>query len=445
MAKRKTKRVIIVSTFPRRECGIQVFNTDEVNSLKYDGIEDFVFVPITEDYGKRDYEPWVLENFGCEINQKDPDSFVDAANYINQIYKPGDVVLAQHEFGFWAPTHEEDCAVDFASVLSGKVPMSFIFHTLFTQKNEQKDKVLLSLQKKINLGIGLTPTGLNLLRNKYGFGEDQSEYIPHGVPDTVILESHHELKRRKGLIKRRGGERRVVTTIGFLSRGKCLEDGIAGFTLFKHKNPKSDPIYIIEGETPQSAYRHEGHKYIYECADLATFLGNRVKFMCVDGEYKEASERFKGNDRVEVCLYEEAKQKMSNNSRFFQGIDIAITPRYLETNDLLREVETGDLSLVTNGDEGQVCSGQIYWYTSRGRVVAATASPCAKDFYDQGMGLLMEFRNPRSVAHTLEHFYNCPDEMENRVATAVRKSREFAWPNVGHITLDALDSIVEDN
>jgi len=416
----------MAGTFRPRDCGVAIYTSDLINSLKINGINDFAFFPIVKTPGEYTYESGIAEYVRGEINQKDPISFINTANNICNIYQPGDVFLGNHEFGFWARSHHYDNAVKFTDKLKkGGVPMAIIKHTILSkQRDKHKYKVTQGIINNVLGIVALSKSGLARLKQEYIIPEEKAFLVPHGVPDTIISETKRELKAEDGLIKENGKERRTVVMAGFLSRGKRIEDALEGEAIFvRETNGEEDPIIFIEGETHPEVLKREGEKYRRECVALSKGLGLRTLSL-TNGEY------------------EELKPKMKNNPKILEDYDAVFINKYLPTNELLRSVERGDVCLVTNGDREQIVSGQIFWYTSRGRVVIATPSPCAKDFYDEGLGLLAEFENPRSVADQLHNFYSNPKEMAEKEKLALKKRDELAWPNVGIRMIDTLEDVL---
>lgn len=99
MAKMNKPKVLFISSYPPRECGIATYTQDLIESLEaqFDENFDFSICPIKESnsLSKKYFHkgPCIFEDI--------PNSFLKTAFYINQD-NDIELVVIQHEFGFFA-------------------------------------------------------------------------------------------------------------------------------------------------------------------------------------------------------------------------------------------------------------------------------------------------------------------------------------------------------
>jgi hypothetical protein len=96
MFKGAKKRVVFISTFPPRRCGIATFTSDLIGSIVTAAPHEFepLVVTLRADNSLRYNDPVKFE-----IRQNVRSDYICAADYIN--FSHVDVVSVQHEFGLF--------------------------------------------------------------------------------------------------------------------------------------------------------------------------------------------------------------------------------------------------------------------------------------------------------------------------------------------------------
>jgi glycosyltransferase involved in cell wall biosynthesis len=177
----------------------------------------------------------------------------------------------------------------------------------------------------------------------------------------------------------------VISTFGLISRGKGLEYAIQALPPVVEKYP--EVLYLILGETHPNVRRHEGESYREELQALVRELG------------LESHVQFVNRYLTKVELI-----------RYLQATDIYLTP-YLNPN--------------------QIVSGTLAYAMACGKVIVSTPYLYAQALCADGRGILVNFRDPQSIADALLLLLDNPRlraEMERR---AYAFGRQMTWQAVG--------------
>ena len=254
-------KVVFLSTYPPRECGIATFTKDLSDSLQKrfgNAVEPAIVAMEEGESSFRIYNRKVVS----KINEESAESYKAAARKINSMPSAA-VVNIQHEYGIFGGIWGENL-ISFMELTEKKVVTTF--HTVL----ENPGKDLLRVTKRIcalsSKLVVMTENAKKILVKDYGVPPKKIAVIPHGVPNIDVGREKQKLRKKFGLegVK-------VLLTFGMLSRGKALEHAVAAMPKILERHP--DAVYLIVGETHPKVREHEGESYRLELRRLAESLG----------------------------------------------------------------------------------------------------------------------------------------------------------------------------
>jgi len=171
MTKSTAKKVVFISSFPPRKCGIATFASDLIEStaLAAKGeFEPLVVAMRSEDHKYNDPVKF-------EIRQNVKSDYICAADYIN--FSHVDVVSVQHEFGLFGGE-----AGSYLSLLLNrlKAPVITTLHTVLDDPSPSYYKSLVDICKASYRVITMNERGVGMLKDIYGIPTRKIKLIAHG-------------------------------------------------------------------------------------------------------------------------------------------------------------------------------------------------------------------------------------------------------------------------
>lgn len=130
-------RVIYVSTYIPRECGIATYTkdlTNAINLLNPNRLADIIAIDDSHTGGEQRNYPWEVK---YKVDQEDLRSWMNAADYINQ--SSAEVVLLEHEFGIYGG-YKGEYAVPFVEALDK--PVVVTFHTVLPNPDPKQREMV---------------------------------------------------------------------------------------------------------------------------------------------------------------------------------------------------------------------------------------------------------------------------------------------------------------
>src|SRR4030043_62862 len=159
MTNSTAKKVVLISSFPPRKCGIATFTSDLIDStaLAANGEFEPLVVAMRSEGNKYD------DPVKFEIRQNVKSDYICAADYIN--FSHVDAVCVQHEFGLFGGE-----AGSYLSLLLNrlKAPVITTLHTVIDDPDDAHHKSLVELCKASYRVITMNERGVGMLRNIYG-------------------------------------------------------------------------------------------------------------------------------------------------------------------------------------------------------------------------------------------------------------------------------------
>lgn len=365
--------VVYLTTFPPRACGIATFTQDLTNAI------DNLYAPATNSkiiaMNMNDTDAYHYpEKVIFEISQTRKEHYVDAANLVNND-NTIQLVNVQHEFGLFGGKYGANLL---AFLVNLKKPAVMTCHTVLPSPNETLLKIVKTLDQYIREFIVMTNLAKQILQQDYGINANKITVIPHGIHHRPFISSHD------AKLKYDDSGRIILTTFGFLSRGKGIEYVIDALPKVIEKFP--NVLYLICGMTHPNILKKEGEAY-------RNNLNRRIHQLGI-----------------------------MKNVKFHN--------RYLSLDDLFKFLEITDIYLATPLDSNQAVSGTLSYALGTGRPVISTAFSQAKELITKDVGILVPPRDSHAFADAIISMLDKKDYHQNLGLNAYHKTRHMTWQNV---------------
>jgi glycosyltransferase involved in cell wall biosynthesis len=370
--------ILIISSYPPRECGIATYTQDLVKSLnnKFSAALTLKVCALESNGNTYPYPDEV--KYTLKTSQaKDYEKMALLINSDDNIR----IVLIQHEFGFFHK--QEQPFLQFLAELSK--PVIIVFHTVLPHPDEKLRSKVRSIAGFCDSIIVMTRTSVEILATGYEIPREKISVIAHGThlvahSDTTFLKEKHGLTGRK-----------VLTTFGLLSAGKSIETTLDALPAIVQKHP--DVIFLIIGKTHPEVVKTEGEKY-----------------------------------------REMLAQKVVENNL---GDHVLFINKYLALPDLLEYLQLTDIYLFTTNDPFQAVSGTFVYAMSCACPIISTPIPHAKEVLTRDTGIIFDFRNFAQLAESVNRLLNDKSLRQNMSINTLEKIVSTAWENsaVSHAVL----------
>lgn len=366
----KLPEVVVISTFPPRECGIATYTKDLIKSLEkqFDKSFDVKIVALDNENQKYRYPDSIdyfldanstnsLSNLALEINEND------------NIH----IVLIQHEFGLFRKN--ESKLLYFLNQLNKSILV--VFHTVLPRPDENLQQNVQEIAKAADGIIVMTQSSSTILENDYQINKNKISVIPHGT-HLVEHTSKLILKRKYNLINKK-----VLSTFGLLSAGKSIETTLDALPLIVKENPKV--VFLIIGKTHPTVVNKEGELY-------REMLELKIKTL-----------------------------HLEHNVRFVN--------EYLPLDTLLEYLQLTDIYLFTSKDPNQAVSGTFSYAISCGCPIISTAIPHAREVLQEENGIIIDFENPIQLAQEVNKLFSDVKLMKKISLNGLHRMAPTAWEN----------------
>jgi glycosyltransferase involved in cell wall biosynthesis len=239
--------LLLISSFPDRQCGIATFSQDLRNSL-------------IEKFGN------VLKISVCAIeNEYTPNKIIDPVSFVLEANNPGSYkklaenvkinstirgIIIQHEFGLFGGNYGNYLLYFLKNI---DLPVFITFHTVLPNPSSERLEVVKEISRFALKVIVMSESSSLILQNEYQIDAQKIEIIAHGVHLTPF--KNQELLKIKYQLE----NKKVFSTFGLLSEGKSIETALYALPEIVKKHP--DCIYLILGKTHPEIFKREGEKY----------------------------------------------------------------------------------------------------------------------------------------------------------------------------------------
>lgn len=362
--------ILMISTFPPRQCGIATYSQDLVRALKNKFRNSFkITVAALENKNEQhQYKESVQYILRTDIQS----SYQKLSQTCNQS-QTIELIVIQHEFGLFK--NNETDFLDFLKSL--EKPIIIVLHTVLPNPDFQTLDFMRNMNSAISEFIVMTNTSARLLEKTYNIDRDKITVIAHGThlvkyEDKKILKQKYDVSGYK-----------ILSTFGLLSSGKSIETTLYALPeIIKHE-PKT--LFLIIGKTHPCVVKNEGEKYREFLAEKITslHLENHVKFINT----------------------------------------------YLPLEILLEYLQLTDIYLFTSSDPNQAVSGTFSYAMNCGCPVISTPIPHAEEVIQDATGVIIDFGNPDRLSAEVIRLLKNSAVRENMSLNGIHKLAPTAWEN----------------
>jgi glycosyltransferase involved in cell wall biosynthesis len=362
--------ILFITTYPPRECGIATYSQDLIDALnsKFKKPYRIIVAALELENDKHTYSG-VVEYVLVTDNQN---SYLKLANDINE-NKAIQMVVIEHEFGLF-----KNNEIDFIELIESiKKPIILGFHTVLPNPNETLQKMINTMDNTIDSFIVMTKSAAKILIEDYQITADKISVIPHGT-HLVEYSNKEFLKEKYNL-----AGRKIISTFGLLSSGKCIETSINALKTIVKKEP--DVLLLVIGKTHPSVVKNEGE------------------------------------------IYRESLQKAIADLHLVDNVKFI--NQYLPLPELLDYLQLTDIYLFTSKDRNQAVSGTFSYAISCGCPIISTPIPHAVEVLQNGTGIIIDFENPKQLAQQVIKLLNDESLRKSISAKGIHKLAPTAWEN----------------
>lgn len=366
-------KILFISTFPPRKCGIASFTQDLVNAIKPAIAGNFSVNVCALD--KKTNASLYRHPVTMVMDSFQLDSCIETAAAINR--DPAiKLICIEHEFGLYGGELGEYLLGFLALV---EKPFIIRFHTVLPVPDPARLKIVKSICLLADKVIVMTKNSARLLREDYLLGMEKVIIIPHGTHDNSPIHAG-ELKQKYQL-----EGKLVLTSFGLLSPNKGIEKGILAMKEISSRFPRA--MYIVLGQTHPNLVAQEGEKYRDYLQQLVT------------------------------------ENKLEANVR--------LVNEYVPTKKLMEYLTLTDLYLFTSKDPNQAVSGTFLYAMSAGCPIISNSFVLAKEMLDKETGIILETGSENELAENAITLLQNDSLRKQMSHNAFLKTRDTAWERVG--------------
>jgi glycosyltransferase involved in cell wall biosynthesis len=375
------RHIALVGTYTPRKCGIATFTNDVFEKLAefHPGIRVDVYALDDPRH------PLEYTGIAGTIRQDDRDAYRAAARAINE--SGAEVVWVQHEYGIFGGP-DGDMVCEFVDSLAA--PIILTPHTVLGQPSDPQRAILHHLVERATRIMVMSRHSRDLLESVYGAPHDILQVIPHGAPDRPFGRAE-QFKERMGLTGKN-----VLMTFGLLGPGKGLERVIEALPAIVARHP--DTVYRIVGATHPTLVARDGEAY---------------------------------REKLQACA-----------ERLGVADHILWENRFLETSELLDQLEACDIYITPYFNLQQSTSGTLSYAVALGKAVVSTPYLHAKELLAGGAGVLIDPDNATSIADAVNALLDDKAELLALQRRAYAKGRQTIWPRFADGAAALIDAAI---
>lgn len=378
-------RVIYVSSYIPRECGIGTYAKDLTNAINDLNPHCLAEIMVLNDPEQKINYPWEVK---FKIDQNKVEDYISAADYINR--SSTEVVSLQHEFGLNGG-RDGEYIVYFAERI--KKPLVATLHTVLENPSSKQKEIIQRLCSLSTVVVVMVSEAVRRLKEVYDVDEKKILMIHHGVPD-IPFGPTDKFKEELEL-----AGKTVISTINLISSNKGLEYAIEGVAKVVPKYPNL--LYQIIGKTHPVVARYENEDYRDELESLVAKLG------------------------------------IKNNVHFIN--------RYVTLDELIQYLRGTDIYITPYLDPQQITSGALAYAVGAGKSCISTRYIYAEEVLDQGRGRLVEFKDSEAIAKNIDFLLSHPRLKKDMEFKAYSYGRMMTWTNVALRHLDLFWLVAQEN
>ena len=378
------KKILFISTFPPKKCGIASFTNDLIHSINCKGIPRIIIEACALD--KQSNSLLYQYPVSSIMNARDLDSCIEAAVAINED-KDVKLICIEHEFGLYGGELGK-YLLGFLSTLDK--PFIIRFHTVLSHPSAQMLSIVRSIASLATRIIVMTRHSARVIKEDYGVSPGKIIIIPHGTHAGSPVHKD-ELKIKYSL-----QNKQVLTTFGLLSPNKGIEKGILAMKEISATFP--DAMYVVLGQTHPNLLEQEGEKY---------------------------------RDYLERLITDNGLQE-----------NVRLINEYIPTKKLMEYLALTDIYLFTSKDPEQAVSGTFLYAMSAGCPIISNSFVLAKEMLDENTGVILTSAKESELAgHAIRILQN-PQLKKEMSNNALLKTRNTTWEKVGKSHVDLFSEIL---
>ena len=364
------KRVAFIGNYLPRRCGIATFTTDLVEAMAQVWTRtDFLAVAMTDSEAGYAYPSRVRH----ELPQNDLAAYVRAADLLTA--SGVDVVCLQHEFGIFggrAGSHV------LALLDRLRMPVVATLHTVLRDPEPAQRRVMDALARRSSRLVVMSGRARRYVEAVYQVRGDKIDIIPHGVPDTPLLDPSFS-KDRLGV-----AGKDVLLTFGLLSPDKGMEHVIRALPDIVPRHPNI--VYVVLGDIHPGIRERQGDAYLVSLQRLACELG------------------------VE-------KHVLFDN-------------RFVELHELIEYLGAADIYITPYLNRDRIVSGTLAYAVGMGKAVVSTPYWYAEELLAERRGRLVPFGDAHAIAAEVIDLLDNEAERQAMCKRAYMLGRRMTWPRV---------------
>ncbi|WP_343631767.1 glycosyltransferase [Fluviicola sp.] len=371
LSKLEVPVVLLISSYPPRECGIATYSQDLLTALnqQFDGSFELQVCALESGFNDHQYPKEVTHTLHTDI----PAEYALLAAKINADNRIS-LVLIQHEFGLFR-MDDEHTFLKFIQAL--EKPVATVFHTVLPDPDSKRKAHVRNIGLLSGSIIVMTNHAADILKNDYAIPSGKITVIPHGTHLVPHLDKH-QLKQKFGL---KG--KKILSTFGLLSSGKGIETTLEALPRIIDQDP--DVVFLIIGKTHPGVIASEGEAY-----------------------------------------RESLKAKIKNLQL---EEHVIFVNKYLSLKELLEYLQLTDIYLFTSRDPNQSVSGTFSYAMSCGCPIISTPIPHAKEFLNNDSGIIVDFNNPEQLAGAVERLLEDETLRATFTSNGLERMAPTAWEN----------------
>ena len=369
--KKPQPEILLISSYPPRECGIATFSHDLLTALQNKFNQSFsVSVCALEAAGENHSYPPEVRYVLNTSDHRAYQAVVEAINADDGIK----VVLLQHEFGFFETIPEPDFLHFINSI---KKPLIVTFHTVLSKPSDDLKMKVSNIAMACDSIVVMTKNSAEILENEYAVPTEKTWVIAHGIHLVPHL-GKTVLKKKYGL-----SGRKVLSTFGLISSGKSIETTLDALPGIVADHP--GVIFLILGKTHPSVIKQEGEQYrrMLEAKVAELSLENHVKFINA----------------------------------------------YLPLQELLEYLQLTDIYLFTSKDPNQAVSGTFSYAVSCACAIISTPIPHARELLRDDAGILIDFQNSPQLTAAVNRLLDDSPLRKQLINNGLQRVILAAWEN----------------
>ena len=376
--KKRDLKILYLSSFPPRKCGIATFCENFINAVhNRDSYIDQKVIAVNEMTApKRAYSLLVK----YQLPQEELGCYDKVAAYVNE--SGADVFCLQHEYGLFGGF---DGIFILKLLQNIKIPIVSVYHSIpmlkGSKRKEYRLKILKDIARFSKFVIVTADIGKKVLIKECKIPTSKIVTIHHGAP-AVPYPTLKEKEKLKEKFNLRG--RLVMSSFGLISKSKGFDYGVEAMLNLSKKYPNL--VFLILGQA------HPIHANAMEKDYYSSLLKKVEKF------------------------------NLKNNILFIG--------RYLSEEELVNYLRLTDIYLTPYLTKPQISSGTITYAMATGNCVVSTPFIYAKELIGKDRGYYINFGSSDSIVKVVSDLIDHPRKIEKAREKAYEFGRQFTWPEV---------------